>query len=46
MKLILPPISLQADTDDPTLHSSPITKTKYAEFTKILTRTPKGEIPL
>jgi len=46
MKLILPPIRLHADTDDPRLHSSPITKTKYMEFTKILARNPRGEIPL
>jgi len=45
MKFILP-ISLQADTDDLRLHSSPITKTKYVEFTKSLTRNPKGKIPL
>lgn len=42
--MILPPISLYDDTDDARLHSSPITKTKYVEFTKILARNPKGEI--
>ena len=36
MKLILPLISLQADADGSRLHSSPITKTKYVEFTKIV----------